>query len=106
MYSKPPKNIDDGWLFDEIKTGLPPVAKDTQFISFTGGEPLLDWREFVEVLAIGRDHLPNTAIHVLSNGRAFVQNDVVAAWSALPHPDLSGGIPIYSAVGHLHDYVV
>ena len=106
MCSQPPKNIDDRWLLDEIKTVLPLVAKDTQFISFTGGEPLLDWREFVEVLAIGRDHLPNTAIHVLSNGRAFVQDDVVAAWSALRHPDLSVGIQIYSAVDHVHDYVV
>jgi len=67
---------------------------------------LLDWREFIEVLAISRDHLPNTAVHVLSNGRAFVQDDVVAGWSALRHPNLSVGIPIYSAVDHVHDYAV
>jgi MoaA/NifB/PqqE/SkfB family radical SAM enzyme len=43
---------------------------------------------------------------VLSNGRAFVQDEVVAAWSALQHANLSVGIPIYSAVDHVHDYVV
>jgi His-Xaa-Ser system radical SAM maturase HxsC len=106
MCSQPPKDVDDRWLLDEIKTVLLLMAKDTQFVSFTGGEPLLDWREFVEVLAISRDHLPNTVIHVLSNGRAFVQDDVVAAWSAVRHPNLSVGIPIYSAVDYLHDYVV
>jgi len=58
------------------------------------------------VLAQSRDELPNTAIHVLSNGRAFVRDEVVAAWTALRHPNLSVGIPIYSAVDHIHDYVV
>jgi His-Xaa-Ser system radical SAM maturase HxsC len=106
MCSQPPKDIDDRWLLDEIKTALPLIAKDTKFICFTGGEPLLDWREFVEALAISRDELPDTAIHVLSNGRAFVQDEVVAAWAALRHPNLSVGIPIYSAVDHVHDYVV
>jgi His-Xaa-Ser system radical SAM maturase HxsC len=106
MCSQPPKNIDDRWLLEEIKTALPLVAKDTKFICFTGGEPLLDWLEFIEMLAISRNELPNTAIHVLSNGRAFVQDEVVAAWAALRHPNLSVGIPIYSAVDHVHDYVV
>jgi hypothetical protein len=50
--------------------------------------------------------LPDTAIHVLSNGRAFVRDEVVAAWTALRHPNLVAGIPIYSAVDHVHDYVV
>jgi Radical SAM superfamily/4Fe-4S single cluster domain len=78
MCSQPPKNIDDRWLLQEIKAVLPLVDKDTHFLCFTGGEPLLDWREFIEVLAASRDHLPNTAVHVLSNGRAFARDDVVA----------------------------
>ena len=53
-----------------------------------------------------RDELPNTAIHVLSNGRAFVRDEVVTAWAAIRHPNLTVGIPIYSAVDHVHDYVV
>jgi His-Xaa-Ser system radical SAM maturase HxsC len=106
MCSQPPKDIDDRWILQEIKTALPLVAKETEFICFTGGEPLLDWEEFVEVLALSRDELPSTAIHVLTNGRAFARDDVVAAWAALQHPNLSVGIPIYSAVDHVHDYVV
>ncbi len=106
MCSQPPKDIDDRWILDEIKAALPMVAKETQFICFTGGEPLLDWQEFIDVLALSRDELPNTAIHVLSNGRAFARDDVVAAWTELRHPNLSVGIPIYSAVDYVHDYVV
>ena len=106
MCSQPPKDIDDRWILDELKVALPLVAKDTASICFTGGEPLLDWREFIEVLALCREELPDTAIHVLSNGRAFVRDEVVAAWAALQHPNLTVGIPIYSAIDHVHDYVV
>jgi MoaA/NifB/PqqE/SkfB family radical SAM enzyme len=57
MCSQPPKDIDDRWLLEEIKTALPLVAKDTKFICFTGGEPLLDWREFIAALEISRDEI-------------------------------------------------
>ena len=106
MCSQPPKDVDDRWILDELKVALPLVAKDTASVCFTGGEPLLDWREFIEVLALCREELPDTAIHVLSNGRAFVRDEIVAAWAALRHPNLTVGIPIYSAVDHVHDYVV
>jgi hypothetical protein len=106
MCSQPPKDVDDRWLLDEIKAALPLVAKDTRSICFTGGETLTDWREFVAVLGVCRDELPDTAIHVLSNGRAFARDEVVAAWTALRHSNLTAGIPIYSAVDHVHDYVV
>jgi His-Xaa-Ser system radical SAM maturase HxsC len=42
----------------------------------------------------------------LSNGRAFARDEVVEAWVALDNPRLTVGIPIYSAVDHVHDYVV
>jgi His-Xaa-Ser system radical SAM maturase HxsC len=106
MCSQPPKDVDDRWLLDEIRAALPLVAKDTRSLCFTGGETLSDWREFIDILADCRDELPDTAIHVLSNGRAFAQDEVVTAWAALRHPNLMVGIPIYSAVDHVHDYVV
>jgi His-Xaa-Ser system radical SAM maturase HxsC len=90
----------------EIKEALPLIAKDTRSLCFTGGETLSDWREFIDVLACSRDELRNTAILVLSNGRAFVRDEVVTARAALRHPSLTVGIPIYSAVDHVHDYVV
>jgi His-Xaa-Ser system radical SAM maturase HxsC len=53
-----------------------------------------------------RDRLPNTAVHVLTNGRAFVEDDIATAWAEIRHPNLWAGIPIYAAVDHIHDYVV
>ncbi|HEY4980907.1 MAG TPA: His-Xaa-Ser system radical SAM maturase HxsC [Pseudolabrys sp.] len=106
MCSQPPRDIDDGWLLGEIRAAIPLVDRDTKSFAFTGGEPLLDWRGFIECLKDCRDVLPNTAVHVLSNGRAFADSEIVSAWSNICHDKLSAGIPIYSSIDHIHDYVV
>jgi His-Xaa-Ser system radical SAM maturase HxsC len=106
MCSQPPRDVNDGWILDEIKTALPLINPETRSLGFTGGEPLLDWRGFISLLDHCRDGLPKTAIHVLSNGRAFANSEVVGAWAAVRHPSLTVGIPIYAAVDHIHDYVV
>jgi His-Xaa-Ser system radical SAM maturase HxsC len=106
MCSQPPRDVEDSWILREIRDALPLVDKHTQSSGFTGGEPLLDWQDFMAVLSDCRDVLPQTAIHVLSNGRAFASTEVVAAWAGIQHPNLTVGIPIYSAVDTVHDYVV
>ncbi|MCV7380928.1 His-Xaa-Ser system radical SAM maturase HxsC [Mycobacterium alsense] len=106
MCSQPPKSVDDGWLIDEIEETLPLVDPQTTSLTFTGGEPLTDWRRFIGLLSLTRDLLPDTAVHVLTNGRAFASSEVVSAWAAVGHRKLSAGIPIYAAIDHVHDYVV
>jgi His-Xaa-Ser system radical SAM maturase HxsC len=106
MCSQPPKDIDDHWILDEIRESLPLVDPSTRSLTFTGGEPLTDWRDFVTMLAQCRDQLPETALQVLTNGRAFSHSGIVDAWSGVKHPDLIAAIPVYSAVDHVHDHVV
>jgi len=106
MCSQPPRDVNDSWILREIQDALPLIDKQTRSMGFTGGEPLLDWQHFMAVLSTCRDLLPETAIHVLSNGRAFASTEVVAAWEGVRHPNLMVGIPIYSAVDSVHDYVV
>ena len=106
MCSQPPRDVDDNWIVDEIRAALRLIDPATKSLGFTGGEPLLDWRSFLDLLTNCRNLLPNTAIHVLTNGRAFAQNEVVSAWANIQHPALTAGIPIYAAVDGIHDYVV
>jgi His-Xaa-Ser system radical SAM maturase HxsC len=106
MCSQPPKDIDDRWILDEIRESLPLIDKSTQTLTFTGGEPLSDWPEFTRVLANCRDELPNTAVQVLTNGRAFAKSEIVDAWRKVNHPKLIAAIPVYAAVDYVHDYVV
>lgn len=106
MCSQPPRAIDDRWILHEIRQALPLVDKQTRSLGFTGGEPLLEWQEFIDTLADCRDLLPETAIHVLSNGRGFADSSVAAAWAGVRHPRLTVGIPVYAVVDSIHDYVV
>lgn len=106
MCSQPPRDVDDGWILDEITAAIPLIDPETSSLGFTGGEPLLDWRGFIGLLGLCRDRLPRTAIHVLSNGRAFASAPVADAWAKVGHQNLTVGIPIYASVDTVHDYVV
>ncbi|WP_129273813.1 His-Xaa-Ser system radical SAM maturase HxsC [Bradyrhizobium betae] len=106
MCSQPPKDVDDRWLLDEIKESLALIDPNTHALTFTGGETLSDWEDFIEVLKECRDRLPRTAVQVLTNGRAFADSRVVDAWRDIAHPKLMAAIPLYASVDHLHDHVV
>ena len=106
MCSQPPKDVDDGWIIDEIGHCLDLINPKSATLGFTGGEPFLDWQRFIPLVHKAQLRLPDTSIHVLSNGRAFARPEVVEAWSKLDKPRVCLGIPIYSAVPSTHDYVV
>lgn len=106
MCSQPPRKVEDGWILDEIASALPLIPKDAPSLGFTGGEPLTEWQRFIGLLGQTKSELPDTAIQVLTNGRAFANPEIVNAWAAVEHPNLSAGIPLYAAVDHIHDHVV
>ena len=106
MCSQPPKDVNDDWLVDEILAAIPLVNSDTAEIGFTGGEPTLLGERFLGLIQVMREHLPTTALHILSNGRRFADYAFAHRYADVGHPDAMLGIPIYAAVPHLHDYVV
>lgn len=106
MCSQPPKPGDDSWLVDEVLQTLPLIDPDTPEIGFSGGEPTLLGDDLFRVLNATKSWLPRTAVHVLSNGRAFADATFAEKYAAVRHHDLMVGIPIYSDLSHVHDYVV
>jgi His-Xaa-Ser system radical SAM maturase HxsC len=106
MCSQPPKDVDDRWILKEIIESLPFIDPATPALTFTGGETLSDWEDFMTVLKECRDRLPATAIQVLTNGRAFANSEIVDAWKGIGHPNLMAAIPVYASVDHIHDHVV
>ena len=106
MCSQPPRNVDDGWIVDEILGALPLIDRDAQEICFTGGEPTLLGERFLELVRATKSFLPRTALHILSNGRSFSNETVARDLAAIGHPDLMLGIPVYADLAHTHDYVV
>lgn len=106
MCSQPPKSVDDSWVLEEIFQVLPLLHPEIRELGFTGGEPTLCGDRFIELLALCRARLPQTAVHVLSNGRRFSDEAYARKWAATGHPDLMVGIPLYSDLSTVHDCVV
>jgi His-Xaa-Ser system radical SAM maturase HxsC len=106
MCSQPPKPIKD---FDRIREHLrlidliDPAAGQ---LGLTGGEPTLFKDDFLRLIRHCKSKLPETALHVLTNGRLFFYRDFAQKLGEINHPDLMLGIPLYSDVDSEHDYVV
>jgi His-Xaa-Ser system radical SAM maturase HxsC len=106
MCSQPPKPHDDPWLVDDLERAIPLIPPDAAELGISGGEPALLGDRLVGLLRSMRDHLPRTAVHVLSNGRRLSDPTFARAVVEVRHPDLMLGIPLYADLPELHDYVV
>ena len=106
MCSQPPKSADDSWLVDELFQMIPLMSRETVALGITGGEPALLGRRLPDLIGALETHLPRTAVHVLSNGRAFADPERAREVAAVAHHDLMIGIPVYSDLAEEHDYVV
>jgi len=106
MCSQPPRDIDDSYLVKELLEAVPLMDRRTVEIGITGGEPTLLGDSLLELLWSLKNFLPETAVHMLSNGRRFADPAFAKAVSEVEHPDLMIGIPIYSDISNIHDYVV
>lgn len=106
MCSQPPRDIDDAWRLDEMLTLVPLIDRDEAVLGITGGEPTLLGDGLWRVIAACREHLPRTALHILSNGRRFADPHVAASMAAVRHPGITWAVPVYADVPELHDHVV
>lgn len=106
MCSQPPRKVQDDWIIEDILAALPLMDPETREIGFTGGEPTLLDDRFLRLLRAAKSYLPRTAVHILSNGRRFADPEFATRYAAIRHPDIMVGIPLYSDVSTIHDYVV
>jgi len=107
MCSQPPKNVDDLDYYYHINSRLidmiPPTTRE---LGITGGEPTLLGQRFIELLSHITRKLPNTEVHVLTNGRSFAWKNIPKAIFDVNNPRIVFGIPLYSDYHLLHDYIV
>ncbi len=105
MCSQPPTLNDDQWLTDEILSFIPLLDRDMDFLGITGGEPTLLGNRLVKILESCAAYLPDTKLHILTNGRNFADPAFCQQFS--PYKDrIIWAIPLYSDIEHIHDYVV
>jgi His-Xaa-Ser system radical SAM maturase HxsC len=106
MCSQPPRNADDSYLVDEVIECIPLIPKDTHEIGFTGGETTLVGERLIQLIISAKTHLPNTALHILSNGRRFSNLELARAVARVNHHDVMWGIPLYADTSDRHDFIV
>ncbi|HEY1654218.1 MAG TPA: His-Xaa-Ser system radical SAM maturase HxsC [Candidatus Tumulicola sp.] len=106
MCSQPPRDIDDSWIVPETLAAIPLMDRETESLTITGGEPTLLGEDLLRILRASKNWLPSTSMHILSNGRRFADERFARQYAGVAHPDLMVGIPIYSDLSTIHDYVV
>lgn len=106
MCSQPPKDIDDHYLVDDMLEALPLLHPDTHEVCITGGEPTLWGDDFIRLVQASKNHLPNTGLHILSNGRNFKDINLAIKVAHVKHHDVMIGIPLYADYSQLHDFIV
>lgn len=53
-----------------------------------------------------KELLPETSLHILSNGRLFYYGSFARSLGLIEHPDLMIGVPLYSDLDFEHDFIV
>jgi His-Xaa-Ser system radical SAM maturase HxsC len=107
MCSQPPRDRNDIPLLYEInKKLIPLIPKDCIVLGVSGGEPTLMGELFFSLMEQLKEQLPNTEIHVLTNGRVFAWNHMAEKLGQVGNKRLILGIPVYSDYYQIHDYIV
>lgn len=106
MCSQPPRQVDDSYLVRDILRTIELMPKETPALGITGGEPTLAGDGFFAIVRHARNYLPDTELHVLTNGRRFADGEMAKRLASQKHPRVRLGIPLYSDQPDHHDFVV
>lgn len=104
MCPQPPKN-DSSVRLSEILEFIKCLPNQLEDLAITGGEPTVCRDEFFAVLEALKE-VNCGHIHVLSNARLLRDLSYADEIASLCLPNLTFGVPLYSARPSLHDYIV
>ena len=106
MCCQPPLATDDiEDLYQENIERIMTAPKELPSIGITGGEPTLLGDKLISLVALIREQLPHTDIHILSNGRAFVDGKYTLRLAEAGGGRLMVGVPLHSDYSGDHDMI-
>jgi His-Xaa-Ser system radical SAM maturase HxsC len=107
MCSQPPKDRDDVEALTERNLELINlITPHPEYLTITGGEPTLLGDNLFKLITQLKFTMPETELHILTNGRTFAWPEFARRFAELEHPKISLGVPLYSDFAGAHDYVV
>jgi His-Xaa-Ser system radical SAM maturase HxsC len=105
MCSQPPRQIEDEWRVQHLCELIELIDRFEPSLAISGGEPTLLGAGLSTVVGRCAEALPDTHLHVLTNGRLLSDVELAKQFEGL-HPHLTWGVPLYGDHYALHDYVV
>lgn len=106
MCCQPPSTADDVDRLMRLNLRrLSEAPAEMETLAVTGGEPTLLGERLVELLEAVRAKLPNTDIHLLSNGRRFADAEYCHRVCLAAGQRLVVGVPFHSDYGPDHDRI-
>ena len=106
MCCQPPRKVDDiEVLYEHNIQLLRSAPKELKVLGITGGEPTLLGEKLITLLQEIRKYLPDTAIQLLSNGRAFRDASFTREVSQAAGENFFVGIPFHSDYSGDHDLI-
>lgn len=106
MCSQPPKNHDDSWRVNDAIRIISLLDNTPRTLGITGGEPTLLGNDFLDILQYCHERLPETQLHVLTNGRSLSNSQFIQKINTIGCENILWGIPLYGSSAYEHDYHV
>lgn len=106
MCSQPPRDEDDSWRVDELLRVIALCDRDEIQLGISGGEPTLLGEALGRLIDTAAEHIPNTTLHILTNGRAFQDRSFAESLANRRQGDVVWAIPLYADTSDVHDEVV
>lgn len=106
MCCQPPQQDNDfNFFYNQNVKLIKSAPKETKVVCITGGEPTLAGNYFFDLVSLVRSELPSTDIHILSNGRAFINNDFTHQLKVAGGDNVFVGVPLHSDYFRDHDII-
>ena len=106
MCCQPPLKVDDiDELYQRNVEIIKSAPKDIPVVGISGGEPALLGNRLVELIKLIREELPNSEIHLLTNGRLFKDSEFAKNIAEVAEGKLVAGIPLHSDYFQDHDII-
>ena len=106
MCCQPPllRNDLDGY-FQKNKALIDSAPRELRSLGITGGEPTLLGDRLFELLRHIRTKLPETEIHLLTNGRAFADKEYARKLAECGEGKILLGVPLHADSAGDHDAI-
>jgi His-Xaa-Ser system radical SAM maturase HxsC len=106
MCSQPPLQIDDiDYCYNRNQALINSAPNELLDIGITGGEPTLAGDKLFKLIKQIHQKLPETHIHILTNGRYFADIQYVKAFITNGAERILLGVPLHSDYENDHDLI-